>query len=59
MEIKFDIYRRNRTTKSVFIDNYIILTDDEIEQAALDKFLHDYDIDKDCEYSARINKTII
>ena len=59
MKIKIDIWKRNKISGFNFISHHMVLTDEDIEQLAIDKYIHDYDTDEGFEYSASIDQTII
>ena len=59
MKIKIDIWKRNKISGFQTITHHMVLTDEDIEQLALEKYNQDYGANEECEYSARIDETII
>jgi len=59
MKIKIDIWKKNLERKFTTISHHMILTDEDIEQLAVDKYMHDYDTDEGFKYSAQIDQIII
>ena len=59
MKIKIDIWKKNKISGFQTIGHHMVLTDEDIEQLALEKYNQDYGLNEECEYSASIDETII
>ena len=62
MEIKIDIWRKNRIDKNFFIIKSFIFTEQDLEKFALQQYIDDYCIEYEdayYEYSASISETKI
>jgi len=59
MKHKIDIWKKNKVSGYTTIEAHLVLTEDDIENAALNKHIDSHNIDDECEYWARIDETII